>query len=371
MTIKLSHSASTTYQTCPMKWKLRYKDRLYSTKTSGALIFGTALDKAVEVLLKERDYDKSLLQLNASWYSQEIAGKEEILRTSTKIVYATSDLDTDLLSHDDLEDLYLSVYPDGEDDVVSIIEILKSVVKQRAVIGFDMLTKDRKALLNHACWLCLLNKGELMLKAFNDKVLPQIEEVLAVQEKIELSNPEGDEIVGYTDFVVKWKGIDTPVIFDLKTSSREYEMDAVVKSPQLTLYTHCLGKKYDTRKAGFIVLNKQVRKNKTKVCSVCKFDGSGTSFKTCNNTIDGDRCNGAWVETIDPSIYVQILIADIPEKMEQLVIENLDSINKSIKNDIFTRSLDNCIQGFGPCEFYDVCHKDNYDSVVKVERKEK
>jgi len=371
MSIRLSHSASSCFQECPTKYKYRYKDRLYSKTTTGALLFGTALDKAIEVLLTTRDYDKSLIKFNEYWFEQEINGKKERLMTSPNIVYAISDYDQDLLSQDDIEDLYLTFNPDGKEDPKTILETLKSICKQREVIGIENLTKERRMLLNQSLWLILNNKAWLMIEAFKDKILPQIEEVLSIQEKVELENEDSDELVGYVDFVVRWKGLDTPVIFDLKTSAREYEEDSVTKSPQLTLYTYCLGEKYGTNRAGFLVLNKQIRKNKTKICPKCGHCGTGTNFRKCNNEIDGERCNTDWNETISPEVYVQILIDKIPERLQEIVMDNFNNVVLSIKNNIFTRSFGSCVARYGKCDYYDVCYDNKLDKVVHLEKKEK
>ena len=51
MGIKLSHSASEKYLTCPQQYKLHYIDRIRPDKLGSALLFGSALDEALNRLL--------------------------------------------------------------------------------------------------------------------------------------------------------------------------------------------------------------------------------------------------------------------------------------------------------------------------------
>ncbi len=101
-----------------------------------------------------------------------------------------------------------------------------------------------------------------MLEEFKNNILPNITEVLATQVKVELTNEDGDSIIGFADAVVKWKDYPHPIIVDIKTSSIDYEHDSVLTSPQLTLYVHDLSAKFDnTRSAGYIVLHKKIKEN--------------------------------------------------------------------------------------------------------------
>ena len=93
-----------------------------------------------------------------------------------------------------------------------------------------------------------------------DLIDANVEEVLGTQVPINLENEKGDSIVGFADFVVKWKGYDKPIVFDLKTSSIDYAENAVKVSPQLALYVHDLKDKFHTRTAGFLVLKKRIKK---------------------------------------------------------------------------------------------------------------
>ena len=144
-----------------------------------------------------------------------------------------------------------------------------------------------------------------------------------------------------------------------------YDDDAVLISPQLTLYTHVLSDTYKTRRAGFVVLHKQIKKNKKKICSKCGYDGSGERHTTCPNEVEGKRCKGEWSITVDPEVTYQVLINEIPERMEELVIENMEMINECITRGIFTRNLTNCKTRYGSdCEYVGLCREGKKDGLV-------
>lgn len=357
---KLSHSASNLYQDCPKKYELHYKKRLRSKTQSAALFFGTAIDKSVGAMFINDDYIKVF---NDTWENQELNGKSIFLYNSTEIVYANSDWDEELLTKENWE--YLGVDS----------QYIDNIYKLKEEKGFDGLELEHKWLLNKANWFCLKQKGLIMLECVKKHILPNISEVLSLQEKISLENSDKDAITGYIDLVCKWKNSDKPVIFDFKTATRQYENDAVTKSPQLALYTHALSKKYNTNTAGFIVLHKTIKKNRTKICGSCGFDGSGARHKTCPNEMPSIskslmqkafRCNGEWIETINPEATFQILIDEIPAQIQNLIVENMDTINESIKTGIFSRNLNSCIKPYGKCQYYNLCWKGKDNELIEL-----
>jgi hypothetical protein len=185
---------------------------------------------------------------------------------------------------------------------------------------------------------------------------------------VELVNELGDSVVGYVDIVAKLKGHDEPVILDLKTSTRMYEEDSVLTSPQLSLYVWGLHDKYKTSKAGYVVLLKSISKNKLKLCKSCGNDGSSGSHKTCNATgPDGKRCHGEFNITINPKASVQIIIDSIPERVQNMVVENFNEVNHAIKSGTFTKNLQSCIKPYGKCAFYNICWKGTEEGLVKSE----
>lgn len=377
---KLSHSAASRYQTCPKSYQYHYMDKLRPKISSAALLFGTAVDQAIQILLKKDPTQSPESVFQYFWNFAEINGEKTYLPTCTDIAYSNSDGDKDLISQEHLEKLLMNYGPQWE-------QKLSNAIKRKEVVGFKYLSRDEKTLFNFYNWACLHTKGLLMLNAVREKILPRIKEVLSVQETVELNNAlieptdtvdqikkkleEADKIIGFVDLVCKFDDIEKPVIFDFKTSSIDYETDAVLTNPQLTLYVRSLSDKYDyTRNAGFFVLHKRVIKNKKKVCANCNYDGSGQRHKTCNNEIEGKRCNGEWKETIDPEIKVQIITGEIPTQTEDVILENFDYINEAIKNGVFSRNLQSCVMPYGKCAYYNKCYKGDDSDLVSVEKKD-
>ncbi len=365
---KLSHSASNIFMDCPEKYRLHYQQRLRSKTQSAALFFGTAIDKAVGAMFINGDYKKVF---EDTWMTQELNGKMIDLAGSTQIVYAESDYDEELI-HDDAFQNLCNDYK--LQDKLAVILSVNAIYDKKKEVGFEGLTLDEKSLLNEANWYCLLEKGKIMLECVKKHIMPNITEVLSLQEAIKLENSEKDAITGYVDIVCKWKDSPTPIIFDFKTATRQYDSDAVLKSPQLALYTHALSKKYNTNTAGFIVLHKTIKKNRTKICEKCSFDGSGTRHKTCSaelptpgTKLKSIRCNGEWKETITPEATFQVLINEIPAQIQNLIVENMDVINESIKTGIFPRNLGSCIKNYGKCQFYNKCWLGSNEGLVKLD----
>lgn len=355
--LRLSHSSASRFQDCGYSYKLHYVERLRSETKSAALFFGSAIDKALEAILS--DPDQALRVFEETWSKQELNGELIDLRSSIQIVYANADYDSDLLSKDAIA--YLSEVSGSEDP----IEEVDKIYRQKEAIGFQLLSKEKKLLLNAANWWCLHAKGIAMLETLKREVLPNIEQVLATQKYVELVNESGDSVIGYADLVCKWKGIDEPVIFDLKTSARPYDEEAVLTSPQLALYVYGLYDEYKTHKAGYIVLSKSIRKNKTKVCKKCGNDGSGKNHKTCDAEVDKKRCHGEWIVTVNPEATVQILIDDVPEKVQEIVVDNMSYVSDSIKSGSFPRSFGSCIKPWGRCPYYGLCYKDDMTGLKK------
>lgn len=366
MSNRLSHSALNKYQDCPKAYDLHYNKRLRSKTTSSALLFGSAIDKALETLVQTKDLQKAKEVFKAQWEEQEINGVPEKLKTSTLLVYANSDFDADLLPEatNSAQEKYLTEIED--------------IYTKKQDSGYDSLSAEEKELFNSANWLIMERKGLLMIETVNEEVLPRLTKIHATQERIDMENENGDSMVGFIDLVADWDDIGSPVVFDFKTSSQPYAKDSVKTSQQLSLYVSAVGEKYNTRRAGYIVLSKKLQKNRTKICIKCCHDGTGGRHKTCDNEIpitkdnevvDFERCNGAWKETLNPKANVDIIVDTIPTKMENLVIENAGEINTAIAHKVFPRNLNSCVKPYGKCTFYNLCHNNSKEDLVEAPEK--
>lgn len=359
MNNRLSHSATNKYMQCPKSYEFHYVKKLRSKYGKAALLFGSAIDKALDYLLRSRDETNTAF-MNA-WTNQDINGVSTYLPTCSNIVYADADFDKELLVEEDIKELQQF------SKIVDVYSEVENLYKNKKIIGFDKLSEEQKVLLNYANWLCLKRKGLLMVEAIRTKFLPDVEKVYGTQVYVKLENGQGDSIIGYADAVIKHKNYDKPIVIDFKTSTREYAHDSVLYSPQLTLYVHDLSEKYeDTRLAGFVVLDKKIKKNKVKKCSKCGFDGTGKRFASCNNVVNDERCDSPWEEKNSPEANVTVIINEIPEQTEEIVLDNYMNINNSIKNGIFHRNLQSCRQGAMICEFIDKCYKNKEDGLITV-----
>jgi hypothetical protein len=355
MSNRLSHSSVSKFQECPTAWNYHYNKKLRHRFQSSALCFGSAIDKALEAVMKKHLNPKEVFL--DTWTTQEINKVSQDLTANPNIVYSESDIDLDLINETDA--FYIKQkYPNWEYDY-------DIVVKKKATYGFKNLEDDERSLYNFVAWNSLKNKGFLMIDAFEKKILPKIKRVIALQKEIKLENEAGDKITGFADMVCEWENGDI-LVLDFKTSSRNYEETAVLTSPQLALYVYALFEEYKTRKAGYIVLNKRVSKNKTKICSKCGFNGTGNRSRTCPEEFNDERCAGEWIEKINPEIYIQTIIDEIPEQTENIVIDNIEFINNSIKNGIFYRNLQSCVKPWGPCPYFNLCYKNDSSDLIEV-----
>lgn len=376
MSNRLSHSSVAMYSDCGRKYNLWYNEKLRPTTTSGALLFGSALDHALNVLLKENSLEEATKMFEKSFRFQNINNEGTYLPKSTKVVYSERDFDYDLLDTDDIDQLhklkiennmYQEATVNGTDTkyastIKSDIDYLRDKKKSDGIKSFTSGERQLYALAN---WLCLRHKGHLMLKEYNSKIMPKIKKVLEVQKTINIENNVGDSILGYVDLIVEWED-GKRYILDNKTSTREYEPDSAMRSQQLIIYYHALKEEYKLDGVGFIVLYKTIDKNKTKQCSVCGKDGTGQRHKTCDN-MTPERCNGAWIETIKPKAFINTIFNEVPGAAEDLVIQTFDEANEGIKNKTFNPNLKACgsHKDF-LCAYYNHCWKNDDSDLVQL-----
>lgn len=327
----LSYSQLNKFKHCPESWRLHYQEKIRPIAIPSPLIFGSAIGKTFEYLLI--NYESTVINpeefFNALWLHQEVNGVMTNLRDSTDVTYLKSDLDEELAS---------------------------------------------------TSWESLRVKAHLMIQAFQTDFLPLVTKVYSTEEKVELFSGD-DSNIGYADAVVQLEGYDKPVIIDFKTSARKYDHNSVRESVQLGQYMYCLGEKYNTDLAGYVVFLKNINKNRKKICKSCGFDGSGARFKTCNNEYvplssnEGDdkpiRCNGEWTETIHPTASVQIIIDTIPQQFQEEIVDEIGLINDSINTGIIERNLEGCSNdGYGrQCQYFNLCHGNDMTGLIKLEKR--
>lgn len=339
MNNRLSHSAINKFLFCGEAYRLHYQEGYRPLTISSALLFGKALDKAFEYILTGKNdvTDKNIANeyeyFDYYWRMQYINDipTDIYLNANNVVTYSSSDIDYDLLSREEIAEA------NNEDGRVA--------------------------------WFSMRRKGHLMINTFKSEFLPKVKKIHSTQEFIELENEQGDKSIGYCDAVIELEGHDKPIILDFKTAARPYAEDSVQHSVQLSQYLHFLSDKYsNTRLAGYVVFIKKISKDRTKVCDNCGFDGTGARFKTCNNVINEERCNGEWTEKLNFKAEMQLLVNEIPQSVEHFVIDNIDTVNSAIKTGIFTKNVNGCKDaGFGkPCDFFELCWKKDGSKLCKI-----
>jgi hypothetical protein len=349
MANNLSHSSVSKFLQCGEAYRLHYQERLRSQVMGASLPFGTAMDAAINALLTSSGNPEETFTKEFS--SSFVNGKRVTLQDYEHLVYADADMDAELLTDEDRASFNADEY-----------EALRKLKKE---VGYKGMAPAQKVAYNKVNWLSLRRKGLLMIDAYRRKIVPRITKIHAVQHKINLTNEAGDTVVGYVDLICDIDG--KTVVIDNKTSAQDYSEEDLLTSAQLSLYTHAIGEQYNTRYAGYIVMKKNIMKNRSKVCQSCGHDGSDSKAKTCDNIVNSKRCFGTWTETIKPDAHIQVLIDEIPIKTEELIMNNIDEVNRAISAGHFTKNLSSCLNTYGsPCPYFSLCYKGKKDGLVKV-----
>jgi hypothetical protein len=356
---RLSYSAINTFNSCGQKYKFHYVDRLRSKTTSSPLVFGSAIDEALNELLVSRDLAKSLAVFEKKWNFQYVNGKYTDLANTDLVTYSDSDMDTDLVEP-------------------IVAETYEGLSKQKKETG--QLSAEEVLQLNRCFWHSLRAKGRIMIESYNKKIMPRVKQTLAVQHETSLVNAEGDVIKQILDAVVVWED-DSIILMDNKTAARAYADDSAATSPQLISYYHKAKEEFGVQAVGFIVMEKNIRKNRIKICSKCETDGSSSRAKTCDvetigmvikrgKEVEGTvRCDGEWKVTLDPECVINVIVDTVSEVAEDLVLSSFQEANDAIKTGRYTKNLSACKSPF-PCQFYDKCWKGKEDNLIVLEKKE-
>ena len=308
---KISYSAWKKYMTCPKLYDLHYNSELRQVGTSSALVFGSAIDAALNAaLMKTEDPIKAF--------------------------------------HDAFK-----------------FENFKDVEWDRRDYDYDLFTFEQYQRIKgesqeYRAWASMRIKGRLMIEAYVDQILPKITKVYHVQK--ELIGRKGN-----IDAIVEFKG-HGKVLVDHKTSARPYASDAVLTDPQLSLYAHSEG----LTTAAFVVLIKEIQKNKVKTCVKCKFSSGHVRHKSCPEIFNGARCHGDFAETVNPAANIQLLIGKIPQISKDLVVESISETERAIDAKIFPRNLNSCGKMYGkPCPYINFCWNNDETMLQYTKSKEK
>lgn len=303
---KLSYTSMTTYNECGYKYKLNYIDKIKPKKVRSALLFGKAIDEGLNELLLTRDISKAKTKFNF-WWTRNLINNEWVeLKKTDLIIYSKMDLDLDL----------------GDTE-----------------------------------WESLKRKGIIILEEYNKKALPRINKLLEIQKKVIIGNSDGDKIEGYIDLIANLD--EGNYILDNKTTSVKYKSNSASESDQLNLYYFLEKDSYKLDGVGFIVMNKNIRKEHIKNCSKCKKEFNNNRLMKCKEC----KIDLKHVET-KFSCDIDFILNKPDLSLVNSVIEKFDKTNNDILDEKFDKNYKSCVGKFGKCQYYDLCHKNNTDDFI-------
>ena len=361
--IRISHSKINDYISCSQRYKYKHIDKLRPTSKNASLYFGTAVDEATQAYLKDKTANWEAV-FHKYWTTANDLGKFVNLYDSLEVDFGYKDFDKDLLTFEDIEiakKSHQELIPSVPGDWLEAKEYVTTRKKQRAYVKFS---DNEHRYFNRLSWMSMYRKGLLMTRAFVEEIGPKIKAVLAIQKKVQLTSDTGDILTGYVDMVLDLEdhGI---VILDLKTAAMEYDPLQTLTSQQLGIYASILGAEVNSYKVGYIVLLKNIEKDKEKVCKVCSHKGLG-SHKTCDNVIEGKRCGGEWDMKLKLRGKVQFLVEELTEENMQANLDTVGGVTHAIKEGIFYRNTNSCLD-FGGCPYLNFCFKNKMDGLVQDE----
>jgi PD-(D/E)XK nuclease superfamily len=222
--MNISHSKVELYSTCPYKYKLMYIDKWSTNKTYSSLLFGSAIDKALNYILLR------------------VKHNHKPDKTTSKMLFWRE------------MNLWL-----GQNELVYF---KNEAPEMSGNMLFEELDDQQK---EAAVFSNLLKIGEEMIDTYIQDILPQLGTILSVQTKRFIPNEAGDNLILVTDFRARLPD-GREVTFDNKTCSdlKRYGPSSVKKSQQLSIYTE-----YEpSRLAGYIALSKRPEDGKKYVIRI-------------------------------------------------------------------------------------------------------
>lgn len=353
--MKSSFSQNSMYVSCPKMWDLSYNHKIKPIAENASLFFGSAIDSAISEMLKgNNDYLNKFYDL---WNRAFNYGKATQIFDNDNVVYSNSDFDADVLKQKDLDQMLLWAAELGLGDSTDVVALFKEIQKIKKN-PYKHTTAAQMKYFSRCSWLSLKRKGKILIESFKDQFLPRIEEVLAIQKYGKTEIPFTNDIIsGYIDFVLKLKGEDAPIIFDLKTSAQPYTQDQIELTEQLTLYAQMAHAEFGTTRVGYIVLCKNINKESTAYCESCGHHKKG-KFKNCNNIIEGSRCGGEWIEKKVFKPEVQVLIENKTREQVDDLMESYKNIVLAMKNKVVYKNTSRCRNHYGSiCPYFSLCWK--------------
>ena len=353
--MELSHSRIDLYNTCPLKYKYHYIDKLRSKTLSSALFFGNYIGETVQMLClnkKEELTDDELSIVGCDPYeffdqlmtTVEINKKTFDLPTCPNIRYYKGDWDQDCLTDSDLNliDLYAqdNGFTDGEHVAIHFDDLYPRYKNHD-------LDDDEYSYMNFLFYLSIRRKGHLMIKEYQNKILPKIVKVHSIEKKINIGESSGDHsIIGYMDLVADFQLSpddelydqfgDNPVtaVADHKTSSTKYKREKIEDSQQLSLYDYA----EEVGVVCYLVMIKKIKHPKR-----------------------GPRKGETHAE-------VQMMFHQIPEAVKEKHLEVAAQTLELVESEEFEPNINGCYAFHIQCPYYNLCNGGSSDGLVNLKR---
>jgi hypothetical protein len=339
--MKISYSKVNTFKACPQKY---YLQKEYPVEmNASALKFGSAVESGVDELLAGKPFKKAVAKFEKEW---KIAPKNRCEEASPvfdseTLTYYASDYDKNLITKEDeelIEKWKKEILPEEKEKWETLVSNFKDSVKENAKISPEL-----RKFAHRVYWLCCKNRGKHLIEAFQRDLLPEVEEVIACQKPISIKNEDGDEIVGFIDYVLKLRGFKNPVLVDLKTSGMYYDDHTLTTSDQLRIY--CAAEKLDH--IAYMTLIKKIRYEKS--CDNCGH------VRTKGRKVNCEACGEGKYTLNHPYAETQLLVRELDEEDLVDVLEDFSDILMVIKNEAVWKNPNSCFQFNKRCEYYDYC----------------
>lgn len=322
----LSHSQINTFKECERKWYLDKVERIRPTYGSSALLFGGAIDEAIEhkLLKKEGDYLEAFQKALANF---KVNGKKITLpEDCDKIKVFAGDIDPDCLEQVDLTADFAAL----DIEPMEIKDFLEYCKQQRK--NKEELEPVEQKLFNLLAFRTMQVKGPMLLEKLSEWIDENVAKVHEVQKKIEMDDGQGNKFIGYLDFIVTLKD-GRKLLIDLKTSSNPkqyYPDDSAQNSPQLGIYAENEG----LFNVAYLIIDKKLRKK-------------------------------------DPKVRLRFVEGEITDEKLDEIFEEIQEIVELINEKLplgqgsFDQNRDAC-KNFGNCPYIDLCWKGKMDNLEKV-----
>lgn len=361
---KLSYSSINTYTTCGEKYRLHYLEGYREKWQRASLLFGSAMDQALNDLLVNKDVVKAHEIFDKNWNFQFVNKKYTALKGLPSIVFSDADLDVDFVEITEEDKAWVKEFKD-----------FKKTKKWNEIEEQDRIK------YNTFCWESLKQKGHILIDSYNKKILPQFVRVFAVQHQADLTNSDGDTLVQFVDFCAELTD-GSIVLMDNKTTSKMsyFSEEHAATSQQLISYFFNLREKFNLQAVGYAVMSKEILKNKEKKCLKCGFEGNESKARNCPNELPGKvmkrgkeveemvRCSGEWEVKLNPEADCKIFVSPVTETAIDLVLSTFDEANHGIKSKNYYKNLSVCGNQYGSkCVFYNKCWRGDDTNLVKKE----